>query len=795
MSAGDKKHLQVKKEAPINEKRSGRPPRFAKREDVKGHGQKLKSSFVRSYEEITSAKSSFNNSCVVKIYFEDALDFSNLGVHGVDFISQEGSNLFVGFLDEDGLNTFRAHLDSMAQGDKLTYVQVLKAFESIGAWTEDDKKSWAIRTHGIPSGDFVLDVEVWPVGDFNSVKRRKYKQEIERFFLGLGIGVRDCVNLDSLLLYRVSLNAAAYAELLKSPDVRLVDLPPESGVTYEKLDIPLDNVQFPTATPPESAPKVCILDSGVNTSHPLLSPAIAESASFVQSGEVNDEAGHGTQVASIALYGDFEERIDSNYWAPEFWICNGRVLDENCEFDVETIEATLIKAVEYFVELGCKIFNLSVGNANAPYDGKHIRGIAYVLDTLSRKYDILFVVSSGNFNGSDVPPVPEKSWRDEYPSYLIHDVNRIIDPAPSLNSITVGGLAKYNATQEATSRPDEISHLAAASFNQPSPFTRRGPSVKGALKPEVVAYAGNYACPMRFEDKQWQAISRGMGVLACNPFYVGRTLLVESSGTSFSAPYVTHLAARLLKEYPDASANMLRCLLLSQTLEVAECRSTFDERLRESYAEKYGARRLPHRDLAGYGVVDEDNLYRSSEDAVVLMAEDAIKDKTCQFFEIPIPDEYLRKGNASREIGVALAHMPAVKTTRIDYKATRLSFNLVCGASLEEVEKYYNKDYQRDYATQGDSVQDHRRSISGEARGRGTAQFSRWCFKRLDPAKKWFVVVTRQDAYGWGDNESDEEEKYAIVISVTDRENEQAQLYTQISQRINERNRSRINNM
>lgn len=606
------------------------------------------------------------------------------------------------------------------------------------------------------------------------------------------IDVIDCVNLDSLLMYRLKLDEKAYKLLLKDVDVRLLDFPPKYGISYQSKDVALESIPSEIQSPPENAPKICILDSGINSNHPLLAPAIAESASFVASGNYHDEAGHGTQVASIALYGDLEECLESDYWVPEFWLYNGKILDEKCEFDLNTIESTLIKAVKHFFDLGCRIFNLSIGNSNAPYDGKHIRGMAYVLDELSRKYDILFIVSTGNFGGHENPEIPKNSWRDEYPEYLLCEHNCIIDPAPSLNSITVGGLARHDATDEAQRRPNEISHLAAANKNQPSPFTRRGPSVKGALKPDLVAYAGNYACPMRFEDKQWQAIDRGMGVLSCNHAYVGGTLLTELAGTSFSAPYITYLAAKVLKEYPNASANLLRCLLLSQSEDLPECVSTFDKELTKSYTEKYGARRSPQRDISGLGTVYEENLYRSSEDVVVLLGEESIKNNKCQFFELPIPDEYFRKGTATREIKVALSYMPAVKTTRIDYRATKISFNLVSGSSLDSVEKYYNKAHQSELATLGDSVDDQRRRISFDLRSKGTGQVSRWRFKRLDSTKKWFVVVTRQDAYGWGDLVSEEEEKYSIVITITDRENEEAKLYTQISQRIAEREREKL---
>ncbi|WP_164655597.1 S8 family serine peptidase, partial [Pseudomonas viridiflava] len=81
----------------------------------------------------------------------------------------------------------------------------------------------------------------------------------------------------------------------------------------------------------------------------------------------------------------------------------------NAIYDEDSVEATLTEAVEHFVELGCRIFNLSLGNANAPYDGMHVRGLAYILDVLARKHNLLFIVSTGNFVGSNDPTVPVNS--------------------------------------------------------------------------------------------------------------------------------------------------------------------------------------------------------------------------------------------------------------------------------------------------------------------------------------------------------------------------------------------------
>lgn len=433
---------------------------------------------------------------------------------------------------------------------------------------------------------------------------------------------------------------------------------------------------------------------------------------------------------------------------------------------------------------------MSLGNSNAPYDNRHIRGIAYVLDKLARDFNILFVVSAGNFSGSIDPDVPRHSWRDEFPEYLLADESIIIDPAPALNVLTVGSLARHNATFDAQRYP-EIGQLAPATENQPSPFTRHGPTIKGAIKPELVAMGGNLASPIR-TGNELNAVMRGMGVLTCNSRFVGNTLFSEISGTSFAAPYITHLAGRLLNNYPKASANLLRALLVNHANMLSEIESSFPEDMKKSYRSANG--RDAFRDIAGYGAVDEGELFRSSQNAVVLMAEEKIENNSHHFFELPLPDDFLRSQRASREIRVTLSYCPAVRTTRIDYVATKMSFRLVKDQSLESVQRHFNHSTQDETKTRNDDATSNR-DISAELRGKGTVQSSTWRIKQPKPSEKWFVVITRQDR-DWGEALSFEQEDYALVVTVTDRENEEAQLYSQISQRIElkarERARARV---
>jgi len=793
------KHLQIKKEKLENDRRTRKfnIPSI-RRGDLADHGQRLnnflKSAVVSAKKQISSSDDRF----VLKLSYVGMLDFKNLDKHGVEFISQEDGNVCVVFSSEAGLTQFADHLARLGVDDAdLTYKQILTALEGVDNWAREDRQSWAIKHQGFPKTSlFRLDVELWPIQSGNHPLRQKLTQDFGRWLAEVGIRQIDLVNLDSLLMYRLEMSLKQAELLFEHSDVRYIDLLPQTGINYSHLNFDVAQLPNQISSPDEHSARVCILDSGINTNHPLLKSAIAENTSFVTGQDAEDDAGHGTAVAGIALYGDIESAAASNYWKPEFWLFGGKIMyldkDTNeTRYDEGTIESVLCKAVAYFAkELGCRVFNLSVGNSNAPYDGRHIKGIAYVLDKLAREFNVLFVVSAGNFNGSFEPPVPKDSWREEYPAYLSAPESVIIDPAPALNVITVGSLARHNAHQNEQRYP-EIHALTPANERQPSPFTRHGPSIKGAIKPDVVATGGNTASPMRTEGRQWDADARGMGVMTLNQNFVGSTLFKEISGTSFAAPYITYLAGRLLNEYPTASANMLRAMLVNHAVMPSEGAELFDEKATERYKEE--TRHDLRRDIFGYGSIDTDTLFRSSEYAVVLNAEDSIKDNSHQFYELPLPDTFLRSQRATREIRVTLAYSPAVRTTRLDYVATKMFFRLVKDTSLAEVEKSFNHDTQGETEIRNDDSTQNR-EITAQMRGKGTVQSSTWHCRQLSTKTKWFVVVTRQDKLDWGEELSLEDEPYALVVTVTDRENEDPHLYAEIQSRIQvqEQERARV---
>lgn len=769
-------HLTIQREAPVNEKRPGtyKPPKAPS--DVRGHGRGLLQKLANAKEQSASDVGGFDDRKLFRFTVHKGFNPEDLRKISteIEFVSQEDETVVIGFASNAALAQFEARLSTMASGGDVTNKQVIYALQSIDGWSAEDRRGWALRKQGFPESDeFLIDVELWPLED-NHQGRDQEWAKFEEWLKRQGIEKKDQVKQPGLTLCRVLCNPDQAEQLLRHRDVRTVDLPPSFGLERSVVFQDIQNFsEIPD--PGEEAPGIVVLDSGLATGHPLLGSAIGDAQSFLPGEGAHDENGHGTHVAGLALYGDFERHLRAGAFVPTLRLFSGRVLDKDNNA-TGFVENHIEKAVRHFAEQhGCRIFNLSLGDANKPYSGGHLKGLSVTLDTLSRELNVLFVVSAGNHRiGEESPDGLE--WRDNYPNYLLDDAWRIVDPAPALNALTVGSLARHNQSWNSQTHTHDPSEVPIAQPEQPSPFTRGGYSVDGAIKPELLAHGGNWAINTRASHSLMERVA-GLGVVSTNhQFAKGHPFAVDI-GTSMAAPQVAHVAASILREHPDADANFIRALL---------CLNAFMPEASQKLIEQDKS----FRSVCGYGQVNEESLHRSLENAVTLIAGGTTVNKRHHFYEIPIPDEFVSGGKRRlREIAVALAYTPPVRSTRVKYRATRIDFRLVTAPDLEHVTTMFNK------ATEKDDYENipelKTATIGQQARSKGTVQADFWRFRQFNAKsklrnQKLFVVVTRND-FPWGENLCDTEEAYSLLVSLRDQENEEARLYSRVKMQLEAR--------
>jgi hypothetical protein len=421
-----------------------------------------------------------------------------------------------------------------------------------------------------------------------------------------------------------------------------------------------------------------IVDSGLSA-HPLLAPATV--GSFGMPGVLGDadEHGHGTRVAGIAVYGDVLERIATKNFAAPFGIVSAKVVNDQGRFDDKLAIAEQMRdTIRELHARGCRIINISLGDADkiAYADGRATVW-ASTLDEMARKLDVLILVSAGN-SGSG-PKAPWGAQPDgivtRYPKYLFDPSNRIIDPAMAACVLTVGGMAHGNGLRIDAFETADIRPLTDR--NHPTPITRTGPGVNGAVKPELIDYAGtavfNGATQKLMLGAHWDSA----GIVTTYAKYQD-ALFTAATGSSMAAPRVAFKAALLLRRFPGSSANLLRALLAT-CANVPEAAIECLDRAADGAVQR----------CCGYGMPDVEKALSSEERRIIRYADkQTLEIDQFALYEVPIPEDF-RRVKGRRHIRVTLAFDPPVRHTRLEYLGVRMSYRLIRGMTPEQVYEHY----------------------------------------------------------------------------------------------------------
>jgi len=604
--------------------------------------------------------------------------------------SPEGKGFWISLAEDESLEEIKRRLKEYGEKERYKYFDVIESFQPI---PEEEKIGDQLRENPLgEKEEAYLDIEIWRMEDG---RLNNFLEGFKKLLQEYGGRITDKFITENLCLLRVKINKSIFEEIIKLREICRIDRPPKPYITFPMLSIPLEELEI-GGSPPPNATAIAILDSGILSNHPLLQNAVGDeiavpllSGDKIKEDKPQDDVGHGTQVAGIALYGDIKECIEQKRFIPEIWILSAKIMYKNefgeAEYNPEELlEHQLERAVRYFVGKypNCRIVNLSLGDRyKKMFSNKRQFPLAVLLDELAKELDIIFVVSAGNLSSQELANI---GYPERYPHYLIEKRAevKIIDPASSAYAITVGAI-----TQEfgpLGRRPQEILFSPAKEKGYPSPFTCVGPGYKGMIKPEVVEEGGNiiYAPsdPAKIEDI-------GGKIIVLNPNWIkDGKLFTVSYGTSFSAPKVAHYLAKLCNEFPEYSSNLIKALLIAS----AEIPDERPDPLNEITFNDSNERLLDLLKIYGYG---KPNFYRaisSDVNDVLLLAENRIKSNGVHLYYFYVPQEFIEVPG-TKEISVVLVYNPPVRRNRIDYLGINMEFHLFSDSNIEEIVRGYNK--------------------------------------------------------------------------------------------------------
>ena len=535
-------------------------------------------------------------------------------------------------------------------------------------------------------------------------------------------------------LLDLALNFAYIFEISEAETIVMGDSP-------QNNDSLTENVQI--EAPIQSAPIVCVMDSGIQEEHKYLAPAIIrdESVSLLPNNfNTSDEVtggGHGTRVTGAVLY-PRTIPSDGNYHLP-CWIRNMRILDENncLPEDVYPPKTIAIAVQKYNVESSppTKIFNHSIGSRRS-CEMKHMTSWAAEIDSQSYNNDILFIQAAGNISTDVISTYWQAGY--PYPEYLDRELCRISNPAQSLQAITVGSVS---ATELETD-----DYIALGKPMEVSSFSRSGPGIWDVLKPEVVEYGGTHVYNKGSVPPQLTTPPEVCPELI-RKSPEGPAFARDNVGTSFSAPKVTYIASQIEKVLPESPALLYRALIAQSArwpnnindVSKEECVST-----------------LRH---IGYGVPDVERATHNNEYRITLLTPSPMElgDDEAHIFQVPIPEELSNVGeDYDILVEVTLSYAANPRRTRRyvkGYLSTWLDW--CCSRIGEKAETFARRIFETGSIIDDDGDFNW---VLGEATNRGAAEgYSRkngtlqkdWCIIKSNQLSNAFCIAVRGHK-GWG---------------------------------------------
>lgn len=407
-----------------------------------------------------------------------------------------------------------------------------------------------------------------------------------------------------------------------------------NSVYHVKRSVPVLALPSPLKiNTPISKSTVAIIDSGIQGTAIPFNNLVTTHLRFLPKAAVTIDPDHGSFVASRCLYGDeIDYCLTSNALTPYCKVMDvtvfgndhkGRSIGPSDDFLVNVIGQVVKK---HYKDI--RVYNLSLGKLESIKDHEFSE-VAKQIDYLSKVYDVIFVVASGNIN----------SLLGTYPNdHFTHNDSRLGSPAEALLAITVGSIAKY----------DNVNCLALK--DEISPFSRIGPGADLGLKPEIVCHGGNLV-------NGYTSTSRTSSYGINDK---GDHLAVDV-GTSFSAPIISQYLVRLMDAFPDATTNLIKGLLFH-------------------FAQKRnipGAILNPHTFYTGFGEPHIENSILSAPNTFSYIYEGVLDQQRYQYVGFHIPTIFKTRSDTKLKCKITIIFDPQVNPTNdLEYSMARISATL-----------------------------------------------------------------------------------------------------------------------
>lgn len=629
----------------------------------------------RDWRVATSGPAGIYLEILTAAYVPEAFEDQRHGIEVVAAIPDEehpGITRVTIFIPSDQVHLFADKID------KYRYANTPKGkprFQNFAARVdefrfEDPLRAlWTDQFTLFPRGTEPIWWEVWVRGAFDDVFIATAKAigiEVRPGFLTFPNRIIRLVNATTKMLAKLVLQSGAVAEIRRSIDTpaRLLQL--ESERQFDFIESLLARTEYADG----GAPAVCLLDTGLNHQHPLLSRGTASVSAYIASWGTHDGEphGHGTQMGGIALFGDLTvaikpgvqlrlaHRLESVKVLPD---------DERDGPDLDLYGQVFrdsIRIVESTTQHRQRVFVSAITGHEEAWRGMPDSWSAQIdADCAESGEERLFIISAGNIDSSPAIYAPDYTGD-------VNDTTGILQPAQAWNALTVGAF-----TERCTITDKQYAqYTPVASSGGLCPQSRTSVlwEPQWPVKPDIVLEGGNYAKEPSGDNAY--AIDDLMMLSTGADF---RSTPFSSFGfTSGAAAVAANMCGRLRAQYPDLWPETIRGLV------------THSAEWTETMLKSYGPLEADRRRLLGrygYGVPNIERALWSLQHDITMMIEDRLqpfrlengepKNNRMVLYELPWPKDVLEPlGEADVQLRVTLSYYVEPNPARRGFKGRYL---------------------------------------------------------------------------------------------------------------------------
>lgn len=464
-----------------------------------------------------------------------------------------------------------------------------------------------------------------------------------------------------------------------------------------------ENVNVPENVVP---PIVGVFDGMPIQNHPLLkNRIILDDPDGYESGYESKNRCHGTAMASLILNGDLNKKEymeHSIYFRP---ILKPREVRPNIFVEeipsdcliVDKIHASVVRMFEKKDDFeptasSVRVINLSLGDP-ARQLATLMSPLARLIDYLSYKYSVLFIVSAGNhpetvnmiestFDEFKLKSIQERS--EEYFGCISKNQRnvKVLSPAENINGLTIGAIYDDYCYIDETDRM-----IYAVQKGLPSPISAFGKGYRSIITPDLYYRGGRKYIHEYWDGKcQWVYSNNEPGCKVAAPTAEAtKNGQAYTFGTSDAAALISHEALKcydvLTDIYQTETGELPKNEYIAILIKAMLTHGASWGELANLIAKITGSKVKQISRWLGYGIPDISRVEECAKNRVTLIGSGALKRDEGHIFTLPLPVDISSKV-IKRRLTITLAYFSPIESNKQAYRTAKLWFDVIGNEQL-----------------------------------------------------------------------------------------------------------------